>query len=141
MIDTRDAALLLGAFASGGRRRSEVASLRVEQLVKQATVPSDPSDPQSPTLPCLAITLGRTKTSNAAYDRRVFLMGRAVGALNEWFLRTGTVEGPVFRAIDQWGGLETKALTPQAVNLILKRPLADAGLAPEDFSANELRAG
>jgi len=34
----RDRAILMVAFASGGRRRSEVAGLRVEQLVKQAPV-------------------------------------------------------------------------------------------------------
>jgi integrase len=32
LADTRDLAILLLAFASGGRRRSEVARLRVEQL-------------------------------------------------------------------------------------------------------------
>jgi integrase len=30
LVDARDAALLLVAFASGGRRRSEVAGLRLE---------------------------------------------------------------------------------------------------------------
>jgi hypothetical protein len=32
LVDTRDLAILLLAFASGGRRRSEVARLSVEQL-------------------------------------------------------------------------------------------------------------
>ncbi|ESZ03162.1 hypothetical protein X737_37855 [Mesorhizobium sp. L48C026A00] len=58
--DLRDRALLLVAFASGGRRRSEVSSLRVEQIVAQDPVPADPKDPESPTLPCLKIQLGRT---------------------------------------------------------------------------------
>src|SRR5690606_13053117 len=34
----RDRAILMMAFASGGRRRSEIASLRTEQLVKQAPI-------------------------------------------------------------------------------------------------------
>ena len=52
LVDARDAALLLVAFASGGRRRSEVAGLRVEQLIAEAPVPADPSDPKSAALPC-----------------------------------------------------------------------------------------
>src|SRR3546814_18198257 len=39
----RDRALLLVAFGSGGRRRSELASLKVEQLVEELPVPADPA--------------------------------------------------------------------------------------------------
>ena len=49
LADTRDLAILLLAFASGGRRRSEVARLRVEQLSEEPAVPLDPHDPKSPT--------------------------------------------------------------------------------------------
>jgi integrase len=35
LVDVRDRALLLMAFASGGRRRSEVAALRVEDLIDE----------------------------------------------------------------------------------------------------------
>jgi integrase len=49
LADTRDLAILLLAFASGGRRRSEVARLRVEQLSEEPAVPLDPRDPKSPT--------------------------------------------------------------------------------------------
>jgi integrase len=65
LADTRDAALLLVAFASGGRRRSEVASLRGEQLVDEDDVSDNPADPASRTLPCISIRLGRTKTAQA----------------------------------------------------------------------------
>ena len=75
LADARDAALLLVAFASGGRRRSEVAGLRLEQLNEEAPVPADPSDPKSAALPCLSIRLGRTKTTEADADARVFLVG------------------------------------------------------------------
>ncbi|MCT4475484.1 integrase, partial [Bosea sp. SSUT22] len=53
LTDTRDLALLLIAFGSGGRRRSEIARLRVEQLSEEAPVPLDPDDPDSTRLPCL----------------------------------------------------------------------------------------
>jgi integrase len=71
----------------------------------------------------------------------VFLVGRPVEVLREWLSRADITKGPVFRAIDQWGGLDDKALTPQSVNAILKRRIALAGLEPAEFSAHGLRAG
>ncbi len=141
LVDVRDRALLLMAFGSGGRRRSEVSALRLEQLVEQDAVPADPKDPNSPRLPCLRINLSRTKTLNADDDAFVLLIGRPVTALWDWLARAGISEGAVFRAIDRWGHLERKALTPQAVNLILKRRVAQAGLDPALFSAHGLRSG
>ncbi len=76
----RDRAILMVAFASGGRRRSEIASLRIEQLVKQAPV----TDGDGATLPSLGIHLGRTKTSGADQDEIVYLTGRPVEALTRW---------------------------------------------------------
>jgi len=37
--------------------------------------------------------------------------------------------------------VEDRALTPQSINLIVKRRCAAAGLDPKDFSAHGLRAG
>ncbi|MBB6470174.1 integrase, partial [Aminobacter lissarensis] len=141
LADCRDRALLLFAFASGGRRRSEAAGLRFEQLAEEAPVPVDPLDVDGGTLPCLKIHLGRTKTTNTDTEAAVFLIGRPVTALNDWIARAELVEGAVFRAIDQWGHVQRRALTPQAVNLILKRRIAAAGLDPHEFSAHGLRSG
>ncbi len=141
LVDMRDRALLLMAFGSGGRRRSEVATLRLEQLTEQDPVPADPKNPDSPRLPCLRINLSRTKTTEADDDAFVLLIGRPVTALQDWLKRAGISEGAVFRAIDRWGHIERKALTPQAVNLILKRRVAQAGLDPALFSAHGLRSG
>jgi len=141
LSDARDLALLLVAFGSGGRRRSEIARLRVEQISEEAPVLLDPDDPDSPRLPCLAITLGRTKTAAADEDSRVLIIGRPVEALREWLERVNLNKGAVFRAIDRWEGLSDRALTPQAVNLILKRRCAEAGLDPIAFSAHGLRSG
>ncbi len=141
LADARDAALLLVAFASGGRRRSEVASLRVEQLIDEQDVLENPADPASAPLACVSIRLGRTKTAGTDEDARVLLVGRPVEALREWLLRADIAKGAIFRAIDQWGGLDDKALTPQAVNMILKRRVAAAGLDPGLYSAHGLRAG
>lgn len=141
LVDVRDRALLLLAFGSGGRRRSEAATIRLEQLVEQDPVPADPKNPDSPRLPCLRIDLSRTKTTKADDEAFVLLIGRPVTALQNWLERAGISEGAVFRAIDRWGHLERKALTPQAVNLILKRRVSQVGLDPSAFSAHGLRSG
>ena len=55
--------------------------------------------------------------------------------------RADIKKGPIFWAIDRWEAAEDKALTPQSINLIVKRRCAMAGLEPEAFSAHGLRAG
>ncbi|OED00583.1 site-specific integrase [Rhizobium sp. YK2] len=141
LADVRDRALLLTAFASGGRRRSEVADLRVEDLVDEEPAHADPRNAASPLLPCLTITLGRTKTTTADDRTHVVLIGRPVEALKQWLMEARIDAGPVFRRIDQWGNVDRRALTPQSVNLILKTRCSQAGLDPELFSAHGLRSG
>lgn len=140
-VDLRDRALLLVAFASGGRRRSEVAGLRVEDLRDEDPVPSDPKDPNSTTLHCLTIHLGRTKTTDAGDDTSVVLVGRPVVALKRWLTEAGIEAGPIFRKIDQWGNIDRRAITPQTVNLVVKARAKQAGLDPAMFSAHGLRSG
>jgi integrase len=135
----RDRALLLLAFASGGRRRSEITALRVEQIFEETPVAAD--NPDLGPLPCRSIALLRTKTLAADEDSRVLLIGRPVEALLEWLERADIASGPVFRAIDRWDGLGVGALTPQAVNAIVKRACARAGLDARQFSAHGLRSG
>ncbi len=141
LADYRDRALLLVAFASGGRRRSEIATLRVEQCTDEQPVALDPADPASARLACMAIHLGRTKTAAADEDSRALLVGPPVEALRLWLERADIEKGPIFRAIDRWGAVEERALTPQAVNLIVKRRCAMAGLDAAEFSAHGLRSG
>ncbi|MER9235317.1 tyrosine-type recombinase/integrase [Mesorhizobium sp. M0622] len=141
LVDMRDRALLITAFASGGRRRSEVSDLRVEQLIEEEPVPANPKDSEGQKIPCLKIRLGRTKATQADRDAFVLLVGRPVTVLRAWLERAGVTEGAVFRGIDRWGNLEARALTPQAVNLILKRRIAEAGFDPQAFSAHGLRSG
>ena len=141
LADIRDRALLLTAFASGGRRRSELARLCVEDLIDEEPVREIPADPNSRQMPCLILRLGRTKTTAADDDARAVMVGRPVAALKSW-LAAGHIEtGPVFRRVDQWGNVDRRALTPQAVNLILKSRCEKAGLDPAKFSAHGLRAG
>jgi integrase len=141
LVDARDRALLLTAFASGGRRRSEIAALRVEQIAEEDSVPADPADPASGRLPCVSLNLGRTKTTENDSTAIVLLVGRPVTTLIQWLQRADITEGAVFRGIDRWGNLERRALTPQSINLILKRRIQQAGLDPKLFSAHGLRSG
>ncbi|GEC33920.1 integrase [Sinorhizobium fredii USDA 205] len=135
--DLRDRALLMVAFASGGRRRSEVAGLRKEQLTVEAPVKVEDGTP----LPSLSIHLGRTKNSGAAQDEVVYLTGGPVDALNAWLAAARIDSGSVFRAIDRWGNVSRRALDPKAVNDIVKQRVARAGLEPGEFSAHGLRSG
>lgn len=141
LSDVRDLGLLLVAFTSGGRRRSEVAGLRVEQLIPQPPVLADPTKPESGSLPCLVIQLGRTKTTSADEDNRVYLVGPPVEALRAWLTRAGITKGAIFRSIDRWQQIGDRALSPQAVNDIVKARCLAAGLDPADFSAHGLRSG
>jgi integrase len=141
LVDVRDRALLLAAFASGGRRRSEIASLRVEQIHHDDPVPVNPADPHSSKLTALTLHLGRTKTNAAESDQTAILIGKPADALLQWLERAAITAGPVFRAIDQWGNLKSRALDAQSVNLILKSRIKAAGFDPAAYSAHGLRSG
>ncbi len=135
--DVRDRAILMVAFASGGRRRSEIASLRLEQLTEEA--PIEVAD--GPPLPSLAIHLGRTKTTTGEQDDVVYLTGRPVEALRAWLAAARIDKGSVFRGIGRWGTVSRRALDPQSVNAILKQRAEIAGLNAGEFSAHGLRSG
>ena len=138
LIDLRDRAIILVAFGSGGRRRSEIAAMRVEDVVEEPDIAGEEGQPPAP---CRRIRLGRTKTTDADEDASSWLIGRPVVALDAWLKAAEIGKGAVFRAVDQWGNLGQAALTPQAVNIILKRRVALAGLDPAMYSAHGLRSG
>ena len=135
--DIRDRAILMVAFASGGRRRSEIAGLRVEQLTVEVPIEM----PDGPPLPSLAIHLGRTKTTNGEQDDVVYLTGRSVDALNAWLVAAKIDKGSVFRGIGRWDTVSKRALDPQSINAIVKQRVEMAGLEKEEFSAHGLRSG
>ena len=65
-----------GGVRSGGRRRSEIASLRCEQISRL-----DPAElPDGMKLPSIAIDLGRTKTSDGSRGETIYLTGAPVDA-------------------------------------------------------------
>jgi integrase len=140
-IDLRDRAILLVAFAAGGRRRSEVAGLRHSQITVADPIKLQPSDPASSTVLCVRIALGRTKTTTAGQGAFVFAAGRAAVALQEWMQFAEITSGPIFREVRKNGSIGASPLSPQSVNLILKKRCRMAGLDPAEFSAHGLRSG
>ena len=123
----RDRALLLFAWASGGRRRSEVAAARVEDLRLIGRE--------------FLYSLARSKDQMemSATDTDKPIQGRAARALSEWLAASQITEGPIFRRISK-GGRVGECLSAAAVRDIVKARCKLAGLR-EDFSAHSLRSG
>jgi hypothetical protein len=115
LVDARDAALLSSPSRRAGGGAAKWRDCGSSSSPRRRRFPPTPPIPSPPSCPA-SIRLGRTKTTGTDTDARVFLVGRPVAALREWLSRADIIKGPVFRAIDQWGGLDDKALTPQAVN-------------------------
>ena len=127
---TRDRALLLFAWASGGRRRSEVAQARIEHLTRLG-------DGQ------YVYHLAVSKTNQSGLQRPENfkpLAGKAADALDLWLQRAGLFEGPIFRTIYKNDIMGTKPMSDASINQMVKTRAALAGLDPR-FSAHSLRAG
>lgn len=140
----RDRALLLLAFNSGGRRRSEVANLRITDLETLDPVPllgSDGYPVEGRSTPAMAIRLGRTKTSGQDHDQKVHITGEAVDAVKDWIGEGAINVGPLFRSINKWGQVGSSQMSGKAVNLILKKRLSEIGEDATEFSAHGIRSG
>jgi integrase len=125
----RDKALLLFAWSSGGRRRSEVAAADMAQLER---VGED----------IYVYTLSFSKTNQTGADRAENakpIAGRAGRAMTAWLQASGIEEGRIFRQVRRGGHLG-EALGDGSVRDIVKARCLAAGLEG-DFSAHSLRAG
>lgn len=125
----RDRALLLFAWASGGRRRSEVTSAQIQFLKRVG-----PTD--------FIYTLAFSKTNQSGVDQPENgkpVLGAAGLALHDWLQLSEITEGAIFRRIRKGGHLG-EALSPAAVRSIVKERCALAGIEG-DFSAHSLRSG
>ncbi|UJM88544.1 site-specific integrase [Rhodanobacter denitrificans] len=124
----RDRALLCFAFASGGRRRSEVAAADLADLkgIDQGYVYH---------LPC-SKTRQAGPTATDTPDKP--LLGNAAIALRAWLDASGLTEGAIFRRL--WKQRIGGSLSPAAVGAIVQRRAALAGLTG-DFGGHSLRSG
>lgn len=133
LIGLRDRALLLFAWASGGRRRSEVV---------QATVDNTRREVDGDGGPVFLFELRVSKTNRAGLERADNvkpLRGRAARALQAWLDAAGIDHGPIFRRV-RAGGHVGEPLAAAAVSDIVKKRCSLAGLDPR-HSAHSLRAG
>ncbi|MBC7621164.1 MAG: site-specific integrase [Candidatus Saccharibacteria bacterium] len=125
----RDRALLLFAWASGGRRRSEVTSADMQFLKRVNTTD-------------FIYTLLHSKTNQSGVEQPENakpVLGAAGMALHEWLQISRITTGAIFRRIRKGDHLG-EALSPAAVRTIVKERCALAGIAG-DFSAHSLRSG
>jgi site-specific recombinase XerC len=128
----RDRALLLFAWATGGRRRSEVTGAMLEQLQR--------IDERS-----FVYNLAHSKTNQFGEHRPENakpLVGRAATAMQAWvdvLAAQNIRSGAIFRRVRR-GGHVGEALEPAAVRDIVRERCAVTGIEGY-FSAHSLRAG
>lgn len=123
----RDRALLLLAWSSGGRRRSEVVGLQV-------------SDVRRLDADTWVVALGATKTDTGGVSRDKPLKGPAAQALADWLAAAPAATGPLFRRLHRGGTVGTTALTADHLARLVKRRAQLAGL-DGDWAAHSLRSG
>ena len=127
----RDRAMLMLAFASGGRRRSEVAALYRDDIGTQ--------DYDARGL--LWIRLLETKTTRADQAPTLPLKGRAARAVFGWIAAARIDSGPLFRPISRSGRVLPRRLAPDALRVILRHRLRLAGLDEGYATPHGLRSG
>jgi len=132
----RDAALLETAWASGGRRRSELAGLCVGDLDLTRLEAGG----------VIGLRLRQTKTHKDAAPPPLLLRGRAAKALRLWLRASGVTEGPVFRALtrpDRNGRANVlgRGLSPTAIRAAFARLVEAAGFPPGHASPHGIRSG
>lgn len=131
MRGLRDRAILMLAFASGGRRRSELTNLYREDI--------GTADYAAKGL--IWLRLLDTKTTTKSDAPRLPLKGRAARAVMGWIEAAAIDQGPLFRPISQSDRPLPRKLAPDAIRVILRHRLKLAGL-PEDYATpHGLRAG
>ena len=125
----RDRALLCFCFASGGRRRSEVAAADLRDLRRIG--------PQE-----YIYRLEHSKTQQSGVTASSTpdkpILDRAAQALEAWLAAAGISEGAMFRRL--WKQRIGPALSPAAVGEIVQRRAKLAGLEG-DFGGHSLRSG
>ena len=120
---------MLFGFASGGRRRSEIAAADFQDLRRVGET-------------AFIYRLEHSKTqqagpsASATPDKPV--LGRAGAALDAWLRAANISEGPLFRRL--WGERVGPALSPKSVAAIVQRRAVLAGLSG-DFAGHSLRSG
>ncbi|MDH2329029.1 tyrosine-type recombinase/integrase [Cereibacter sp. SYSU M97828] len=127
----RDRAILMLAFASGGRRRSEVSGLDHADI--------DARDWKDKGV--LWLRLLETKTTGKEAAPRLPLKGRAAAALQDWRRLDPDASGALFRPVSRTGRILKRRMAPDALRVILRHRLSQAGLPLDYATPHGLRAG
>lgn len=134
-IGMRNRAMLLCGFA-GGFRRSELTKLT------RADLEFSPEG--------VRVTVRRSKTDQQAQGQQKGIARAhgavcAVSALEAWISHLDACgiapEAPLFPAMNRWGAIFDRPLTPVCVLLALKTALRRAGFELGPYGAHSLRAG
>ena len=128
---TRDKAILMLGWASGGRRRSEIAGLMREDV--------DLRDYDRDGV--IWINMVATKTTDIGKTPRLVLKGRAAKALAVWIESGGIDDGPLFRPISRNDDPLERQLSPDGVYQIVQKRLAAAGFSKGFATPHGLRSG
>jgi site-specific recombinase XerD len=115
VLAIRDQALIVLLYSTG-MRRAEAAAARVEKY-----------DPRE---------RAWSVVGKGNKERNVYLHQVAAAAVDRWLVTISARRGPAFRPVDRWGHVRATALSVSAVNLIVERRRAEAGLprlSPHDF--------
>lgn len=126
-IDKRDTALIMFGWASGGRRRSEIANAQFKDL--HETEDGD-----------YIYHIPKSKTDQAGQGIDVPIKARAAKALRAWLKFIPVKEGYIFRSVLKGAKLGDR-ITCQDINRIIKKRISMAGYDPEKYSAHGIRRG
>lgn len=127
LIDVRDSAILLFGWASGGRRRSEIANAVIENI--EETADGD-----------FIYRISKSKTDQTGKGHDVPVKGKAANILREWLKISGITTGKLFRSVGKGGKIGEK-ITEVDINRIVKKRCEKAGYDPKQYSAHSLRRG
>ncbi|MEM6354404.1 MAG: tyrosine-type recombinase/integrase [Pseudomonadota bacterium] len=127
----RDRAILAVAWASGGRRRAEIAGLSRKDV--------DLGDFDVKGL--IWLRLFSTKTTGAEATPTLVVKGRAARALVAWIDAAHIEDGPLFRPISKAGRVLRRPLSADGIRLVMRRRLEATGLDPNFASPHGLRSG
>jgi integrase len=127
LLDVRDKAMILFGWASGGRRRSEIAEAEYKNLKEL------PNGNYTYLMP-------HSKTDQEGNGNVVPVNGPAALALREWLQRSGVVDGYLFRSVSK-GEKIGECITDVDVNRVVKKRCKLAGEEESLYSAHSLRSG
>jgi integrase len=128
---TRDRAILSLGWASGGRRRSEIAGLRREDIDLEAFEEKG----------LVWIRMIETKTTTKDTTPKLVIKGSAARMLVAWIDAAEIEDGPLFRPISKTDRALTRGLSGDGIYQIVKRRLQLAGLPRNMASPHGLRSG